>query len=125
MPTVLIVDDEAALRALWRAALARLNCTLLEAGDGLAALELIRATPPDLILLDIVMPVLDGWGVLRVLQADPALSTIPVVIVSGHVLGDESQIHAWGAVRLLPKPFPLTALPALVCELLELPSPSG
>lgn len=120
MPTVLIVDDDAALRTLWRAALARLPCTLLEAGDGLAALELIRATPPDLILLDIVMPELDGWGVLRALQADPTLATIPVVIISGHAIGDEAQVRAWGAVRLLTKPFPLPRLPAVVGEVLGL-----
>ena len=71
------------------------------------------------------MPELDGWGVLRALQADPQTRAIPVVIVSGHVLGSAEQIHAWGAVRLLPKPFPLTKLPALVCELLELPGASG
>jgi CheY-like chemotaxis protein len=95
MPTVLIVDDEAEIRALWRAALARLPCRILEAADGCAALAVIRATPPDLILLDIVMPQLDGWGVLRALQGDPHTRAIPVVIISGHVLGDDSQVRAW------------------------------
>jgi CheY-like chemotaxis protein len=118
MPTVLIVDDDASVRALWRLALARLPCQILEAADGRAALAIIRATPPDLILLDIVMPELDGWGVLRELQANPSTRAIPVVIISGHVLGDDDQVRAWGAVRLLNKPLPLPTLQAVVSDIL-------
>ena len=98
--------------------LAALPCRLLEAADGLAAIAVIRATPLDLILLDIVMPELDGWAVLRALQADPDTRTIPVVIISGHVLGAEEQVREWGAVRLLTKPFPLPLLQTVVSELL-------
>jgi CheY-like chemotaxis protein len=118
MPTLLVVDDEAEIRTLIRLALARLPCRILEAADGLAALALIHTTPPDLILLDVIMPELDGWGVLRALQADPHTRAIPVVLVSGHILGDEQQIREWGAVGLLSKPFSLQALQALVRELL-------
>jgi CheY-like chemotaxis protein len=118
LPTVLIVDDDAEIRALWSLALGRLPCQLLEAADGREALTIIEATPPDLILLDIIMPELDGWGVLRALQADPATRVIPVVIISGHVLGDDAEVRAWGAVRLLRKPFPLPTLPEVVGQLL-------
>src|SRR3954469_2909221 len=118
LPTVLIVDDDEALRELWGLALAALPCRLLEAADGLAALAVIRGTPLDLILLDIVMPELDGWAVLRALQAHPDTCTIPVVIISGHVLGAEEQVREWGAVRLLTKPFPLPLLQTIVSELL-------
>jgi len=120
MPTVLIVDDDEPCREIWRLVLTPLSCTLLEAGDGLAALALIQATPPDLILLDIIMPKLDGWGVLAALQAEPRTRQIPVVILSAHVRRDDEQFQASGARRLLTKPFPLTELRDVVCELLEL-----
>ena len=122
MQTVLIVDDDAEIRSMFCLALARLPCQILEAADGCAALEVIRATSPDLILLDVIMPRLDGWGVLRALQADPRTRAIPVVLISGHVLGDESQVREWGAVRLLSKPLSsIFELPMLVRELLGIP----
>jgi len=116
--TILVVDDDAAIRAMLRRILEPAGYQILEAADGLAALEQIEAERPDLILLDMIMPRLDGWGVLRALQQSPPLATIPVVLVSGHILAEDSQVRAWGAVAQLPKPFRPTALRALVAELL-------
>jgi CheY-like chemotaxis protein len=92
---------------------------IVEAADGLEALQQIHMARPDLILLDVVMPNLDGWGVLEQIRSTPALQAIPVVLVSGHVVADYSQVQAWGAVGLLPKPFQVSALRTLVAEVLN------
>ena len=81
--TVLITDDEPHMRQLVRRALAPLPYRLVEAADGLEAITLAQQEQPALLLLDLTMPRLDGWGVLRTLQADPILRTIPVLIVTG------------------------------------------
>ena len=123
MRTILVVDDEPEVRAMLRRALPLLlPCRVLEAEDGLAALAVIRDTPPDLVLLDIAMPRLDGWGVLRALQAEPATRTLPVVVISGHSFVSKTPDLDVGPVRLLPKPFRLTALRAVVNEVLGTPA---
>src|SRR5215218_10274119 len=88
LPTILVVDDDPAIRAMVRHMLARLPCTVVEASDGDEALAHVRREPPDLILLDIVMPRLDGRAVLHVLQADPLTRGIPVALISGNAALD-------------------------------------
>src|SRR4051812_14733959 len=122
MPTILIVDDEAAIRTLVRRMLARLPCTIAEASDGVEALTQVRREPPQLVLLDIVMPRLDGWAVLRTLQAEGFTPDIPVVLISGNIVLDDEAARELGAAAVLPKPFQLTAVRAQVQELLALPA---
>src|SRR4051812_40780716 len=79
-PRVLIVDDHADLRALLRILLERAGADVLEASDGRAALRALYAERPELVVLDVDMPVLDGWGTLeRIREA----SDIPVLMLTG------------------------------------------
>ncbi len=89
---VLIVDDEAAAREVmtWTLRACQPACEVIAADCGAAALQMARAHRPDLILLDMVMPNMDGWQVLAALQADEALRDIPTVIVSAQDMGDEA-----------------------------------
>src|SRR5690242_96760 len=122
VPTILIVDDEPAIRTMLRRMLAKLPCTIVEAGDGVEALSHVRRERPGLILLDIVRPRLDGWAVLRTLQAEGLTPDIPVVLISGNVVLDGESARGLGAAAVLPKPFQITAVRALVRDLLDLPA---
>ena len=89
---VLVVDDEAEAREMmtWTLRACRLAREVIAADSGAAALQMARAHRPDLILLDMVMPTMDGWQVLAALRADEALRDIPTVIVSAQDMGDEA-----------------------------------
>jgi CheY-like chemotaxis protein len=82
---VLVVDDNARLRALWIEVLDEAGYRAIGSEDGLAAGDLIRDLFPDLILLDLRMPRASGWDFLENLRANPKWYTIPVVIVSAHL----------------------------------------
>lgn len=109
-PTVLIVDDQPAnIHALAR--ILGEDVTTLFALDGHQALERVATQPVDLILLDVMMQGLDGFGVCQRLKADPRTASIPVIFVSGLTEGaDEERGFAVGAVDYIHKPF----LPAIV-----------
>src|SRR6266478_812841 len=96
MPTILIVDDEPAVRTMDVHMLARLPCVVVEASDGVEALAVVRRERPQLILLDIVMPRMDGWAVLRTLQAEGFTPDIPVVLISGNAVLDEAAARELG-----------------------------
>jgi len=100
--TVLVVDDEEDSRTLLRLALEELGCRVLMARDGAEGLEVARSHGPDLITLDLMMPGMSGWEMLRGLRDDPGLRDIPVVVVS--LVADESGRPTLGSVDLLPKP---------------------
>ena len=104
--TVMIVDDSMLVRAVVRAGLEAEDYHVVEAEDGTVALQLCRAQPPDVILLDIVMPGLDGYQVLAQLKADPQLSHIPVVFLTGRTgMADVVTGLRAGAHDYLKKPF--------------------
>jgi class 3 adenylate cyclase len=104
---VLVVDDTPFNRQLLTRLLTRIGHESLEAGDGRAALAILRdpATPPvDVILLDIVMPEMDGYETLAALKADPALRDLPVIVISGvDELDSVVRCIALGAADYLPK----------------------
>ena len=124
MPTVLIVDDEPAILELVRFTLEDGQVRVLEASDGLAALDLARAERPALILLDVRMPHLDGVEVCRRLRAEAALgSTRIVMLTAADQEADRARGLAAGADEYLSKPFSPLALLALVRSILpEVPS---
>jgi len=99
---VLVVDDDAVVRDLMTRFLAREGFEVRTAENGNEALEIARVFSPDLVTLDIRMPGMDGWAVLKVLQADPGLKDIPVIIVS---MDDNARKGvALGASALIDKP---------------------
>lgn len=99
---VLVVDDDAAGRDLLKRQLEREGFRVVQARDGREALERIRAGAPLAVLLDVMMPDMDGWHVLRTLRADPRTARIPVIMQS--VLGEERYAYALGASSYLRKP---------------------
>jgi serine phosphatase RsbU (regulator of sigma subunit) len=117
---ILIVDDEPFNVDYLEQELDELGYDTVSAGDGQDALEKVRADSPDLILLDIMMPVMDGFEVLARLKADPLTRDLPVIIISA-VTDLDSVVHGIqkGAEDYLPKPFEETLLRARITASLE------
>jgi CheY-like chemotaxis protein len=114
---LLVADDDAGVRALLGAVLA--GSAVLEAARGDEALALARRERPDLVLLDVRLPGLDGLAVARALAADPATAAVPVVVCSG--AGPEAAAAAGrlaSVVAFVPKPFAPRALRAAVASAL-------
>ena len=104
MKTVLIVEDAALNRDLLVQLLADEYRVLL-AQDGQSALKKAKEEKPDLILMDLSLPKLDGWEATRRLKADAALCGIPVIVLSAHAMrGDEERARAAGCDDFLTKP---------------------
>jgi diguanylate cyclase (GGDEF)-like protein/PAS domain S-box-containing protein len=118
--TVLVVDDERSVRQLLTQFLRRLGHDVVTADNGKEALVLLGTTAVDLILLDMMMPIMTGLELLKHVKADPALAEIPVVIVSSEVDVDNiATCLQLGAEDYLPKPFNVTIFGARVSRCLE------
>lgn len=118
----MVVDDDPQIRKLIVAALRREgDFTFCEAPNGKDALELMRANHPDVVVLDLMMPVLSGWDVLRERSNDPVLRKIPVILVSANRDPEVAQAISQGICAFLPKPFDIGALSALVRSCLPPP----
>lgn len=111
---VLVVDDDASIRRLLVAALKREGYSLIEASNGREALDCMRAARPDVVLLDLMMPVLSGWDVLRERKEDDELRRIPVIVVSANREPELAAAITAGVCAFLPKPFDINVLSALV-----------
>ena len=99
---VLVIDDEETVRDLMRRFLTREGLEVVTAKDGAEGLALARELRPALITLDVLMPELDGWSVLKALKADPQLSNIPVVMLT--ILDEKNKGYALGAADYVTKP---------------------
>lgn len=120
MATILIVDDEPSILRLVTTTLERGGYELLTADNGVDALVLARSHKPDLILLDIMMPKMDGNEVRRRLHEDPATKNIPIVHLSA--VGDfQQQLDALedGSADYITKPFDPIELRQLVADMLD------
>jgi two-component system response regulator MtrA len=117
-PRVLVVEDEQPLRELVVVTLGDdFDCE--EVADGDAALERLRAAPPQLVLLDAMLPGRSGLDVLREMRADPNLKDVPVVVLSAwQQPQDVDAALAAGADRFLGKPFQVEELAAVALELI-------
>jgi CheY-like chemotaxis protein len=118
-PRVLVVDDDPNIRRMMVAALRRDGYLFSEAANGREALDLMRADRPDVVLLDLMMPVLSGWDVLQEREHDAALSRIPVIIVSANRAPEIATAVDKGICAFLPKPFDIGVLSALVRSCVE------
>lgn len=119
--TVLIVDDEPDVRFVLRVALEKGGFAVEEAQDGLEALSKLKSVSPAVILLDIMMPKMDGYAFHQKLKEDPQTADIPVVIITGK--GQMKEL--WDLrqdlkiVAYLEKPFPVAMLIGKLKELFE------
>ncbi len=105
-PRVLVADDDPTIRLLCATTLSPYGYEVIEAADGQEAIELARAVAPDVVLLDLSMPILDGFGVLAVLRADDRTRELPLVVLTGetgpHII---ERVHEIGVAGLFTKPF--------------------
>ena len=117
---VLVIDDEAPIRLLCRVNLEAEGMEVLEAADGPSGLEKARSERPDVILLDVMMPGLDGWRVAEELLDDDRTEEIPIVFLTARAeLRDRARGIDLGGVDYVTKPFNPVELAPLVRDLLE------
>lgn len=120
MPTVLYAEDDPEHRAMVRVVLKKSNISMIEATDGKEAVEKIQAHFPDLILLDLFMPRLDGFGVLKEVKSNPATRHIPIIVLSAWPTGDNrKRARQAGASDFVAKPYDPIQLGNLVNEYLS------
>ena len=116
---VLIVDDERSIRMLCRVNLAASGIEVLEAADGRQGLELARKERPDLVLLDVMMPELDGWSVARELAADEETRDIAIVFLTARADPADRRLgEQLGGVGYVVKPFDPVTIGDFVEEVL-------
>lgn len=116
---ILAVDDDPVIQRLLRVNLEMEDYEVAVASDGVEALEQVRAFRPDLVLLDVMMPVKDGWQVCVEMKGDPDLAEIPVVFLSARAQEADVERGAHlGADAYVTKPFDPLELLALVARLL-------
>jgi DNA-binding response OmpR family regulator len=117
---VLVVDDEAPIRLLCRVNLEAEGMTVMEAADGPAGLERAREEQPDVVLLDVMIPGIDGWRVAEQLLDDPRTSGIPIVFLTARAeLRDRARGLDLGGIEYVTKPFNPVELASMIRELLE------
>ena len=120
MARVLVIDDEPDVRWLIRMSLERAGHEVLDAEDGLRGIALAMKQRPEVIVLDLMMPVMDGYGVLAELAKHGRTASVPVVVLSAKAIPDEAdRATAAGARRFLEKPFDPDELAAELAELLQ------
>jgi two-component system alkaline phosphatase synthesis response regulator PhoP len=117
---VLVIDDEAPIRLLCRVNLEAEGKEVLEAGDGPTGLAAAREERPSVILLDVMMPGLDGWRVAEELLEDPSTSGIPIIFLTARAeLRDRARGLDIGGLDYITKPFNPVELAQIVRDLLE------
>jgi DNA-binding response OmpR family regulator len=112
---VLVIDDEAPIRLLCRVNLEAEGMSVIEAGDGPGGLDLARSEQPEVILLDVMMPGLDGWRVAERLLEDPVTRDIPIVFLTARAdIRDRARGIDLGGLDYVTKPFNPVELASLV-----------
>jgi two-component system cell cycle response regulator DivK len=114
---ILVVEDQADNMKILRDLLTSAGYEMIEAQDGDEGLRAAKAHHPDLILMDIELPLLDGYEATRRIKADPALRAIPIIVVTSYALsGDEAKARAAGCDDYVPKPYSPRLLLAKIRE---------
>ena len=117
---ILVVEDQEDNRQIVRDLLTANDYEMTEAENGEEALAAVAKNRPDLILMDIQLPVMDGYEATRRIKADPALSSIPIIAVTSYALsGDEEKARAAGWNDFVPKPYSPRQLLAKIREFLR------
>ena len=120
MTKVLVIDDEAPIRLLCRVNLEAAGMEVIEAADGPSGLDEAREQRPDVVLLDVMMPGLDGWRVAEELLADPETRDIPIIFLTARAeFRDRARGLDIGGVDYVTKPFNPLELAQLVEGLLQ------
>jgi twitching motility two-component system response regulator PilH len=117
-PRVLLIDDDAAVRMLCSVSLRALGIEVIEAEDGAQGLALARRESPDLVLLDVAMPGLDGFEVGELVRRHRKTRHIPLMFLSGEAEND-ARARELGAIACLAKPFDPVALSTLIATALK------
>src|SRR6476659_3589022 len=103
---ILVVEDQMDNRQILRDLLGNAGYDLLEAENGVEALTMVAQRRPDLILMDIQLPVMDGYEATRRLKSDPATKSIPIIVVTSYALsGDETKAREAGCDAYVTKPY--------------------
>jgi two-component system, cell cycle response regulator DivK len=103
---ILVVEDQEDLRGVLRTLLAGSGYETIEASDGQAGVAKAKSEQPDLILMDIQLPVIDGYEATRQIKADPNLKATPIIAVSSYAMkGDEEKARAAGCEHYITKPY--------------------
>ncbi|NNC39371.1 MAG: response regulator [Acidimicrobiia bacterium] len=111
MPRVLVIEDAPATQRLIEMTLMLEGWDVLVTSSGESGLEVAESDAPDLVVLDIALPKMDGWQVLKTLRADSATASIPVIVVTAHdTAGSRTPTHSSTADGFLGKPFDVEAL---------------
>jgi two-component system, cell cycle response regulator DivK len=114
---ILVVEDQEDNRRILHDLLTNAGYEIVQAENGEEALRAAAADRPDLILMDIQLPLLDGYEATRRIKADPALRSIPVIVVTSYALsGDESKARAAGCDAYITKPYSPRAILAKIRE---------
>ena len=117
---ILVVEDQEDNRQILRDMLAPTDYEIAEAENGEAALTAIAKQRPDLILMDIQLPIMDGYTATRKIKADPALQSIPIIAVTSYALsGEEKKVRVAGCDDYVPKPFSPRQLLAKIRKYLQ------
>jgi len=125
VPRILIVDDERDFIELVRYRLAGLGCEFIVAGDGVQALSQARQFKPDLILLDILLPDLDGLSVCEILRRQPSTKKTPIIFMSALTSEVTRRTVATQADDFFAKPLDLEKLQLRIAELLQRELPAA
>lgn len=118
-PKILVVDDAEDTRVLYATFLSFSGLTVEEATDGEMALDSIAKSPPDLVVMDLAMPRVDGWETTRLIKSNPRTQNVRVIVVTSNAMPDQvAKARAAGADEVLTKPCLPEALLAVVREVL-------
>ena len=119
MARLVLVEDEQVNRDLFRRRLERRGYVVVPAENGLQAVEFTKREKPDLVIMDLGLPDIDGWEATRRIKADPDLKSIPVIAVTSYALsGDEEKTRAAGCDGYIAKPYSPRQMLAKVREIL-------
>lgn len=111
---VLVIDDDMPLRGMLAAALRQHGFQVLLAGDGAEGQRALNIHHPDVILLDLAMPNVNGWDFLQRLKETGHLGRVPIIVVSAHLRVEPQAVLQMGVSAILPKPFNLDDLISLI-----------